>query len=68
MANGVFGAHLREIIEALGLTQTDFAARLDVDQSLVARWLSGEREPGWSHLQRIVDVFHVNPQRLFEWK
>lgn len=29
----------------LGLTQRDFAEKLDVDQSTLARWEGGDREP-----------------------
>lgn len=66
--NRMFAGRLRELLTALGLSQGEFAKRLGVSQSAVSQWLSGTREPKHSHLQRIIDTFHINPARLFRWE
>jgi transcriptional regulator with XRE-family HTH domain len=68
MGNGVFATNLKQIIEALGLNQGEFATRLGVDQATVSCWLNGDRLPTYELLQRIVTLFHVNPQQLFDWE
>jgi transcriptional regulator with XRE-family HTH domain len=40
-----------------GITQKEFAAQLGVDQSTLARWERGEREPKDHFLSHVMDAF-----------
>ena len=37
---------LRNIIDALGITQGEMARRMGVNQRTIVKWLAGEREMG----------------------
>ena len=66
--NGLFKERLQGLLTTHGLKQCEFAEKIGVDQSTVSDWLSSKAEPKYTQIQKIVDVFHVNPQVLFDWK
>lgn len=47
---------IRHIRESLGLTQQEFAARLDVSQATVSRWEAGRTRPDASVRRRIAEL------------
>lgn len=55
-----FGAKLRKVRLDRGLTQQELATAINSKQRTVSRWESGEREPGWGAMQRLVRFFGVS--------
>jgi len=51
---------LRELREAKGWSQTDFAKRMDVEPCAVGHWESGRRTPSWENAMRIADTLNVS--------
>jgi DNA-binding transcriptional regulator YiaG len=44
---------IKAIREALGMTQTQFAAALGVTENAVRRWEYGDRHPRWETMEKI---------------
>lgn len=59
-----FGESLEQIRKDRGLTQSQLAAHLDVNQSLVAKWESGKVQPRSSTLERLAQVLEVETEEL----
>lgn len=56
------GVQIRNLREALGLSQTDFAAKLGIyksPKSRISQWENGHRNPSTATLQRISKSFSV---------
>lgn len=51
---------LRELREAKGWNQTDFAVRMGVKPSAVGHWESGRRTPSWENAMQIADTLNVS--------
>lgn len=51
---------LKELREAKGWNQTDFAARMGVKPSAVGHWESGRRTPSWENAMQIADTLNVS--------
>src|SRR5262245_8671721 len=47
MDEKTFGARLKELREATGLSQRDLAAKIGTSQKAISHWEQGQREPGW---------------------
>ena len=62
---GRFAARLRELRVAAGLSQAEVAKRLDVKQSTVSLWESGERAPSLNQLPAIAYALGVNEAEKF---
>lgn len=60
MTDDTFGAWLRVQIKRRGLTQTEFAERAGTVQSVVSRWIRGERLPDTDSCDRIADALGVH--------
>ena len=58
------GARLRAAREAMGLTQTEAADRVDVPQSRFSEWERGDRIPSWPTLMRIATTLKLDPAIL----
>jgi len=59
-----FGESLERIRKERGLTQSQLATQLDVNQSLVAKWESGKVQPRASTLDRLASVLEVETEEL----
>ena len=56
---------IREFREAKGLSQTELADALGVDQTTVSAWERGVAEPTMFNLRRLADILGVSPGELF---
>lgn len=61
----LWGGNIERGRTLLGLTQQQLADRLDVRQSTVARWESGERLPKDIFKIRIAEALHQDVRQLF---
>ena len=61
-----FGESLERIRKERGLTQSQLATKLDVNQSLVAKWESGKVQPRSSTLDRLASVLEVETEELLD--
>jgi len=59
-----FGESLERVRKERGLTQSQLAASLDVNQSLVAKWESGKVQPRTTTLERLAVVLEVETEEL----
>lgn len=55
---------LKVIRKESGLTQKEFAERLEVDQSLIAKWERGERPIPTAQIKLICHEFEIRPEWL----
>lgn len=55
---------LAEFLEQTGTTQTEFAARVGVKQSLISRLVSGSRTPSLSLAARIAEAAGIPIESL----
>src|SRR5262249_28056166 len=60
MGSEHFGARLRELREAAGLTQQELASRAGVQWETISRWERGAREPSWSNVLALAGVLGVD--------
>ena len=60
------GDRLRLLRKALGLSQAEFASKLGVKQRAISHWERGDTEPSFKTLQRISEIWSVNPVWLFK--
>lgn len=61
-----FGLQLRHVRRRNGVSQAALARALSVDRSLVSRWESGEREPGYSEVVLAAQVLGIPVSLLVE--
>jgi Zn-dependent peptidase ImmA (M78 family)/transcriptional regulator with XRE-family HTH domain len=61
----LFAQKLREARERNGLTQEQVAQVLGVSQELVSLWETGRRVPSAFHLSRLVGLYGINSESLF---
>lgn len=59
-----FGRNLRALLESLGITQAEFAARTGITQGAVSMILSGDRDPSLETVIRILKVIPVKFEML----
>lgn len=59
-----FGSALESIRKDRGLTQSQLAERLDVNQSLIAKWESGKVQPRTSTLEKLAEALQVQTEEL----
>jgi transcriptional regulator with XRE-family HTH domain len=60
------GIRIRAARELLGLTQTQLAAQLEVDQSSIADWEAGNSMIHASHLPLLAEILNVSILFFFE--
>src|SRR6266516_5032803 len=58
------GRRIREVRRRLGLTQAEFAERLETTQSSVSRWEAGTQAPDLSFLMKIGELGGLDPIRF----
>jgi transcriptional regulator with XRE-family HTH domain len=56
-----FGAKVRELRTAAGLTQAQVAERTDLHPATISRLEGGTLDPAWSVVLKLCDLFHVSP-------
>jgi transcriptional regulator with XRE-family HTH domain len=59
-----FGDIIKAHRQRMGLTQEQLAQRLGTDRRTVSRWERGARVPVPRHLERLADVFGIDPDQL----
>jgi Zn-dependent peptidase ImmA (M78 family)/transcriptional regulator with XRE-family HTH domain len=64
----LFAQKLREARERNGLTQEQVAQVLGVSQELVSLWEAGKRVPSAFHLSRLVSLYGIDSESLFDDK
>lgn len=60
------GAKIRELKEAKGLTDKDFADLAEISYAQVWRLLDGQRNPTYSTLKAIAKALDVHPGVFFD--
>jgi transcriptional regulator with XRE-family HTH domain len=55
-----FGARLRELREAAGLTQQQLADKVGCTWQTVSRWERGQAEPGWTQILAISESLNIS--------
>lgn len=59
-----FGKNLRQVMDALGLDQTDLAKRTGLTQAAISQLLNGIRDPSLHTIVRILQVIPVKFEKL----
>lgn len=59
-----FADNLGRLLGLHGLTARQFSMLVDVSESALGKWASGDRNPSFSSALKIGDVFHIPPDRL----
>lgn len=60
----VFYLRLRSLIRKSGLTQTEFAKKIDAKPQNINNWLRNKSCPSWEALQKIGSFFNVCPSYM----
>lgn len=56
---------IRIFREKAGLSQRELASALNISQSAIAQWESGETQPTLDNLRKTADILGVTPGDLF---
>lgn len=68
MANPKMGrSRLPEHLKRAGLTQADFARRLDVSESYVSRVIAGKKKLSYERAKMAANILHCSMEDLYEW-
>jgi transcriptional regulator with XRE-family HTH domain len=59
-----FGKNLRQVMDALGLDQTDLSERTGLTQAAISQLLNGIRDPSLHTIVRILQVIPVKFEKL----
>jgi transcriptional regulator with XRE-family HTH domain len=65
-AGNEFGARLRALRVAAGLTQEQLAEQVDMHYQAIARYERGDREPGWSTVIKLAHALGVTPDAFLQ--
>ena len=60
----VFGENVRKYRIAMGLSQEDFAEKLNVSRQAISRWENGTALPDAQNILQISKLFHVTTDYL----
>jgi transcriptional regulator with XRE-family HTH domain len=55
------GRWIRRNLDDAGVKAVDLARELGVSESLMSRWISGERDPNWTQICKMVEQFGNSP-------
>ena len=55
---------IKELIDILGISQTEFCNRSGLNKSALSNYLNGDREPRQDKLALIADAFKISPSWL----
>jgi len=61
-----FGARVRKLREASGLSQEDFGHRANLDRTYVSGVERGVRNPTLDVIHRLAEALDVEPAKLFD--
>lgn len=61
---GSFQSVLKSLRKSFGLTQDEYANKLDVSRSTIGMYENGSREPDYETLEAIADFFNVDTDYL----
>lgn len=62
------GERIKYLRESKGLTQIEFAQKLNVSYGTIAMWETGKRTPGIETIKKIADFFGVPPGSITGWE
>lgn len=57
----IFAKNLRNALSELNMNQADLASSMQVNRSLICRWLNGDHAPGFESLARISNELGLEP-------
>lgn len=61
-----FGKNLKEVMDALGMSQTELAEKSKLTQAAISQIIGGHREPSLSSIVAILGVIPVKFERLLK--
>ena len=61
----MFSQKLKRIMLEYHLSSVEISRKARIHQSNVGRWISGESNPDYKTLQRIICALHIPPEKLF---
>ena len=64
----LFGARIRELRKGLGLSQEDFAEKVDVDHRHISRIELGQNFPELETIEKIASALNVEIRDLFDFQ
>ena len=56
MVKKTIGEKIRDAVKKTGLTQQEFCKRIGIGESVISRWLKGNRNPSITSLKKIADA------------
>ena len=59
------GKNIRELRNTLGLSQEEFAVKLGTTQEMIAKLEGNLHKPSYKTLQKMINVFRVDPRIFF---
>ncbi|MDE7083877.1 MAG: helix-turn-helix domain-containing protein [Clostridia bacterium] len=62
----IFAARLKDIRNEVGLSREEVAERLGVAVSTYGNWEQGRRTPGITEIYKLLDVFEIDANELFD--
>lgn len=62
--SGVFGKNLKEVLDFLGMTQSELADRSGLTRAAISQIIGGQRDPSLSSVIAILSVVPVKFERL----
>lgn len=55
---------LRELLESVLKSQSEFAQEMGVTRATVSRWVAGERTPSMAHVRKIIDILQLPKEQV----
>lgn len=55
---------LRELMDIMGITQTDICAKTNLTKSVVSMYVNGKREPRQDKISQICEAYNLDPAWL----
>ena len=56
---------IKEIREALGITQEEFGKRIGISAQAICQWEADSKKPGVDNIVKIANAFGASPLRFF---
>lgn len=68
MKSATSNTRIRELLDILNISQTDFCKRAGLNKSALSNYLNGDRLPRQDQISKIADAFDVNPAWLMGYE